>query len=176
MMTTPDTLSQHDQTSRRCWLRDVGGGLGSIALAHLLARDGVLADLPRSELYGGLHHPARARRVLQLFMNGGVSQIDTFDYKPELIKVQGQQIDVGITATATSKPGPMMKSPFKWRQHGECGQWVTDVLPHMAKWVDDLAFLMAMQSGQLHAKHWLRDARFSLHGSLDFLWPRFDDR
>jgi hypothetical protein len=79
-------------------------------------------------------------------MNGGVSQMDTFDYKPELIKRHGEKVDVGVTAAATSTPGNMMKSPFEWQQHGECGRWVTSVFPHMATQVDRLAFLMAMAS------------------------------
>ncbi len=134
--------------SRRDFLWQTGGGLGGIALAHLLGAGDLLAGSikPRPELNGGLHHPAKARRVIQLFMNGGVSQPDTFDYKPELIKRHGQMIDFGITAAATSVPGPVMKSPFKWKQHGQCGRWVSDVFPHLADCVDELAFLMAMAS------------------------------
>jgi hypothetical protein len=134
--------------TRRDFLWRTGGGLGGIALAHLLGTQDLLAGpyRPRPEFNGGLHHPARARRVLQLFMNGGVSQIDTFDHKPELIKRHGQQVDFGIKAAATSVPGPVMKSPFQWKQRGQCGRWVTDVFPHMAGCVDDLAFLMAMAS------------------------------
>jgi uncharacterized protein (DUF1501 family) len=79
-------------------------------------------------------------------MNGGVSQMDTFDYKPELEKRHGEQRDFGIKAAATSTPGAIMKSPFAFRQHGQCGRWVSDVFPHMASHVDDLAFLMAMAS------------------------------
>ncbi|MEO8268860.1 MAG: DUF1501 domain-containing protein, partial [Aureliella sp.] len=68
------------------------------------------------------------------------------DYKPELAKQHGKEVDFGLKTAVTSMPGPVMKSPFKFRQHGECGRWVTDVFPHMAKHVDDLAFLMSMQS------------------------------
>jgi hypothetical protein len=124
------------------------GGLGGVALAHLLGSQQLLAgaDRPRPELNGGLHHRAKVRRIIQLFMNGGVSQMDTFDHKPELAKRHGQKVDFGIKAAATSVPGPVMKSPFKWKQHGECGRWVSDVFPRMAECVDDLAFLMAMAS------------------------------
>ncbi|MBW3595938.1 MAG: DUF1501 domain-containing protein [Planctomycetes bacterium] len=132
--------------SRRSFLSSLGGGLGGIALAHLLGRSGLLADSPRAELNGGLHHPAKVRRIVQLFMNGGVSQMDTFDYKPELEKRHGEKIDFGLTAAATSTPGAIMKSPFAWKQHGRCGRWVSSVFPHMAEIVDDLAFLMAMAS------------------------------
>lgn len=134
--------------SRRSFLWHTGGGLGGIALAHLLGTNGLLAGPPgpRPEFNGGLHHPARAKRVVQLFMNGGVSQMDTFDYKPELEKRHGQKVDFGIAAAVTSLPGAVMKSPFAWKQHGQCGRWVSSVFPHMAQCVDDLAFLMAMQS------------------------------
>ena len=133
--------------SRRDFLWRSGGGLGGVALAWLLGADRALAGArPRPELNGGLHHKARVRRIVQLFMNGGVSQADTFDYKPELIKRHGQKVDFGIKAAATSTPGAVMKSPFAWKQHGHCGRWVSSVLPHMAGCVDDLAFLMAMAS------------------------------
>jgi hypothetical protein len=122
-------------------------GFGGLALAHLLAND-ASADgpKPRPEFNGGLHHKAKVRRVVQLFMNGGASQMDTFDYKPALEKQHGQTVDFGIKATATGVPGPLMKSPFGWKQHGQCGRWVTDVFPQTAKCVDDMAFLMAMTS------------------------------
>ena len=94
----------------------------------------------------GLHHPARVRRVLQLFMNGGVSQMDTFDYKPQLQQRHGEMVDFGLKAAATSVPGALMKSPFAFKQYGESGRWVSSILPHMARHVDDLAFLMAMAS------------------------------
>jgi hypothetical protein len=129
-------------------LWSTGGGLGGLALLHLLRADGALADLPlpRAELNGGLHHRAKVKRVIQLFMNGGVSQMDTFDYKPELIKRHGEKVDFGIKAAATSVPGNVMKCPFEWKQYGQTGRWVSSVLPQMAECVDDLAFLMAMQS------------------------------
>src|SRR5262245_56313673 len=133
---------------RRHFLWRAGGGLGGIALASLLGDQGALADVPkpRPEFNGGLHHPARVRRVVQLFMNGGVSQMDTFDFKPELEKRHGEKVDFGIKSAATSTPGAIMKSPFAFRQHGQCGRWVSDVFPHVATVVDDLAFLMAMAS------------------------------
>jgi hypothetical protein len=135
-------------TTRRQFLWNAGGGFGGLALASLLGLDGALADVPqpRSEFNGGLHHKARARRVIQLFMNGGVSQMDTFDYKPELIRRHGEKVDFGLKAAATSVPGNVMKCPFEWKQHGQTGRWVSGVLPHMAECVDDLAFVMAMQS------------------------------
>src|SRR5436189_5437351 len=133
---------------RRRFLWQLGGGLGGIALADMLGRQGLLAGepTPAARLNGGLHHVAKAKRIIQLFMNGGVSQMDTFDYKPELIKRHGQKVDFGIKAAVTSVPGAVMKSPFAWKQHGKCGRWVSSVFPHLAGCVDDLAFLMAMAS------------------------------
>jgi hypothetical protein len=134
--------------NRRQFLWHSGGGLGGVALAWMLGEHGALAGVtrPRPELNGGLHHRAKVRRVIQLFMNGGVSQMDTFDHKPELEKRHGQKVDFGIKAAATSVPGAVMKSPFKWKQHGKCGRWVSEVFPNVARHVDELAFLMAMAS------------------------------
>ncbi len=140
----------HAVFSRRDFLGDLGTGLGGIALAALLGRDRALADAaPRPEFNGGLHHRARAKRVIQLFMNGGASQCDLFDYKPALERLHGKPFDPGDgqrVEASVSTPGAVMKSPFTWAQHGQCGRWVSSALPHTAKVVDDLAFLMAMTS------------------------------
>lgn len=141
--------------NRRAWLAGSIGGFGGLALSHLIAS--AEEGKPRPELNGGLHHKAKVRRVVQVFLNGGMSQMDTFDYKPELEKRHGQTVDLGVKATATGTPGPLMKSPFKWAQHGQCGRWVTDVFPHLAGCVDDMAFLMAMTS------------KSNVHGPASFL-------
>lgn len=143
-----------DLLTRRAWFDTQIGGLGGLALLDLLARGGALADehgplRPVAQWNGGLHHPAKVRRVIQLFMNGGVSQMDTFDHKPELVRRHGQSFDPGDGArveAATSVPGKVMKSPFPFSRHGESGRWVSSVFPKLAKRVDDLAFLMAMVS------------------------------
>jgi hypothetical protein len=144
-----------DSDSRRDFLWRAGGGLGGIALAQMLGRDGLLAaerggptgQAKRVDLNGGVHHRAKVRRVVQLFMNGGVSQMDTFDYKPELHRRHGQPFDPGSHVEApTSAPGNLMKCPFPFRQHGESGRWVSSVLPETARCVDDMAFLMALSS------------------------------
>jgi hypothetical protein len=136
-------------TTRRDFLWRFGGGLGGLALAQMLAEAGEVGDRARPEFNGGLHHPAKVRRVVQLFMNGGVSQADTFDYKPTLEKLHGKpfQPDTGEKVEGvTSTPGNLMKSPFKFEQHGECGRWVSTVFPHMARCVDEMAFLMGVAS------------------------------
>jgi hypothetical protein len=147
------------EINRRALLGQLAGGFGGLAAAHLLLQEDSKGSEPavRADLAGGIHHRAKVRRVVQLFMNGGVSQMDTFDYKPELEKRHGEQDDLGVGVAATSIPGPLMKSPFAWGRHGECGRWVTDVFPHMANCVDDLAFLMAMTS------------RTNVHGPASYL-------
>jgi uncharacterized protein (DUF1501 family) len=134
--------------SRRDFLWSAANGLGGVALAQLLGIDHALGGdaTPKPELNGGLHHPAKVRRVIQLFMNGGASQMDTFDYKPELIRRHGEKVDFGLKSAATSVPGAVMKCPFEWKQYGQTGRWVSSVFPKIAGRVDDLAFLMAMQS------------------------------
>ena len=138
-------------TSRRDFLFSSGGGLGGLALTQLLADAGELpgGDKPKAALNGGLHHVAKVKRVVQLFMNGGVSQPDTFDYKPALIKGHGKPFDPGTVEKpegVTSTPGNLMKSPFKFAQHGQCGRWVSSVFPHLATQVDRMAFLLAVAS------------------------------
>jgi hypothetical protein len=148
---------------RRSFLWHAGGGLGGIALAHLLGQEGLRAQhgqVPslRADLNGGLHHRAKARRVVQLFMSGAASQVDTFDYKPALIKRHGQPFDPsGRLELFQSSPGAVMQSPWTWRQHGQCGKWVSSLLPHLASCVDDIAFLPAMVS------------RSNVHGPATFL-------
>jgi hypothetical protein len=106
--------------------------------------------MPREAFAAALpHHPPKAKYVIQLFMNGGASQCDLFDYKPQLIAKHGQKFDPGNgvrVEASISVPGAIMKSPFEWAQHGQCGRWVSSALPHLSKHVDDMAFLMAMQS------------------------------
>src|SRR5947209_15573583 len=150
-MPTPSFHQNH--FPRREFLWRFGGGLGGIALAHLLGQHDLLGEAvppkPRPEFNGGLHHRAKIKRVVQLFLNGGVSQMDTFDYKPELIKRHGEKFDPGTgdkIEAATSVPGNLMKSPFDFQQHGQCGRWVSSVFPQLATCVDDIAFLMAMAS------------------------------
>ncbi len=133
-------------SSRRDFLWQAGGGAAGLALAQLLSRDALGGmPVPRPAFHGGLHHPAKVKRVIQLFMNGGVSQMDTFDYKPELARLHGQKIGPKEKPEGqTGECGAVMKSPFEFKQHGQSGRWVSSVFPHQAKWVDEMAFLMAM--------------------------------
>jgi hypothetical protein len=134
---------------RRRFLWQSGGGLGGIALSYLLGQDGLMAAAApsKADLNGGLHHRARAKRVVQLFMSGAASQCDTFDYKPALIRKHGEKFDPGGKVELfQSSPGSVMKSPWKWRQHGQCDKWVSDLLPNLAGCVDDMAFIHSMVS------------------------------
>jgi Protein of unknown function (DUF1501) len=148
---------------RRRFLWEAGGGLGGVALAHLLRSDGLLAaddDAPKppAGLRRGLHRAPKAQRVVQLFMSGAASQCDTFDYKPELIKRHGQKFDPGGKVELfQSVPGAVMKSPWAWKQYGGCGKWMSDLVPHLATCVDDIAFLPAMVS------------KSNVHGPATFL-------
>jgi hypothetical protein len=145
---------------RRRFLWNVGGGLGGLALAHLLGHEGLLADAakPHSDYNGGLHHRAKAARVVQLFMSGAASQCDTFDYKPLLIKKNGEKFDPGGKVELfQSVPGAVMQSPWKWQRHGQCGRWMSDLVPHLAGCVDDIAFLPAMV------------AKSNVHGPATFM-------
>ena len=89
------------------------------------------------------HFPAKAKSVIWLFMNGGPSQVDTWDYKPELAKRDGQELK-GFdknTGFFTDQVGPLMKSPFKFTQHGQCGHVGFEIFPNMAEHVDKMAFI-----------------------------------
>ncbi|MGI8603757.1 MAG: DUF1501 domain-containing protein [Verrucomicrobiales bacterium] len=131
--------------SRRGFLGQLGGGFGAVALAQLLGSENA-SGASRAPL---AHFRPRARRVIQLFMNGGASQMDLFDYKPALEKRHGQKFDPGSgqhVEAPTSAPGTVLKSPFEFRRHGQCGRWVSSVMPHLATCVDELAFITSMRS------------------------------
>src|SRR5262249_4252971 len=121
--------------SRREFLRTSGLGCGSLALAYLLGRDGVLEAAAKKS-----HFAARARSVIWLFMTGGPSQVDTFDYKPDLQKRDGRTLDGADPKTGFfTTSGKCLASPFKWSQHGQSGTWVSDVFPTVARHADDMA-------------------------------------
>ncbi len=139
--------------NRRQFLWSYGGGLGGLALAAMLGEAGALANTS-----AGLHHPAKAKRVVQLFMSGAASQCDTFDYKPKLIERNGQKFDPGGKVELfQSSPGAVMRSPWEWKQHGQCGKWVSELVPHLATCVDDLAFVHSMV------------AKSNVHGPATFM-------
>ena len=135
-------------STRRSFLDQIGNGFAGLVASQMLANEGLGSEKTKGqELNGGLHHPARVKRVIQLFMTGGASPMDTFDYKPELERLHGQKLGPDEKPEGfTAQPGAILKSPFKFKQHGESGKWVSEMFPHQAKLVDEMAFLMAMAS------------------------------
>lgn len=130
--------------SRRELLRRSGMGLGMLGLSDLLWRQGLAADRSVNALAAGASHfPAAAKRVIWLFINGGPSHVDTWDYKPELIKRDGVELENFDNKTGffQNAVGPLMKSPFEFRQHGESGKWVSEIFPHLSRHVDRMAFI-----------------------------------
>jgi hypothetical protein len=129
---------------RRQFLWNFGGGLGGIALAQMMS--------------GETHFPPKAKRVVQLFMSGAASQCDTFDYKPQLIRRNGEKFDPGGKVELfQSSPGAVMKSPWEWKQRGQCGKWISDLVPHIASCADDIAFVHSMV------------AKSNVHGPATFM-------
>jgi hypothetical protein len=126
--------------TRRQFLARAGGGLGLLALADLL-QSPADADEPR----GGTAHPPRrphfapkAKSVIWLFMEGAPSAVDLFDPKPQLDKSHGKRISIDVF---NGNPGPLMKSPFTFKRYGRSGAWVCDKYQHVARHVDDIAFV-----------------------------------
>ncbi len=137
--------------SRREWLCRAGAGAGMIGLANLLAEENLLAtpqtqdssDPVTSLLPRPGHFVAKAKSIIWLFMEGAPSAVDMFDRKPELDKRDGDTTDI---QAFFGNPGPLMKSPFSFKQYGECGQWVCDKYTNVAKHVDKMAFIKSCYS------------------------------
>lgn len=145
------SISDWASVSRRRLLQTAGQGFGMLALADLLR-----PEIAAAELIGGKagealdplapkprHFPSKARAVIWLFMNGGPSQVDTWDHKPELARRDGKEL-AGFdknTGFFTEQVGPIMKSPFSFKQQGDSGAWVSEIFPHLARHVDKMAFL-----------------------------------
>jgi hypothetical protein len=145
-------LAFAQQLNRRCFLRRGGVSLGAAALASIglparscAAVSGGLPGLP--------HHPATAKRVIYLFQSGAPSQFETWDYKPGLKELQGKDLPDSdrmgqrLTGmTAFQKSFPVAPSLFKFAQHGECGTWVSELLPHTANIVDDITVIRSVHT------------------------------
>ncbi|MEZ6036475.1 MAG: DUF1501 domain-containing protein [Planctomycetota bacterium] len=145
--------------TRREFLWQAGGGFTSLGLVDLLSRDGFFARGRRNEedepgsvpsLDGPLapkppHHAAKAKACIFLFMYGGPSHVDTFDYKPKLYPLDGKTIDIKTKGRGGQKSQGRVVGP-KWgfKQYGECGKHVSDLFPHVGRYVDDLAFVHSM--------------------------------
>jgi hypothetical protein len=130
--------------SRRDFLQQAGGGFGAIALAHLLAKSVRGAEHASPLAAKGSHFATEAKNVIFLFMEGGPSHIDLFDPKPKLREMAGQRLPESFTNIITAMGevrSPLLADRREWRQHGECGTWVSNWLPHIATCVDDLAVI-----------------------------------
>src|ERR1041385_6467140 len=156
-------MSAHDRKreflSRRQFWMEAGMGIGGLALIDLLSRDRLLAaNLPAgagSSTAGVAgsplvpkppHFKPRAKAVISLFMSGGVSHVDTFQYKPALEKYNRLPMEgKGEIKVRQGYPGPLMKSPFTFKQYGKSGTWVSEIFPNIATMVDDLAFIHSCQ-------------------------------
>ncbi|MCP4836667.1 MAG: DUF1501 domain-containing protein, partial [Phycisphaera sp.] len=144
--------------TRREFLWEAGGGFTGVALASMLAGDGFLAKQVRAadgttpfESTGNPlapqrpHFAPKAKTVIFLFMYGGPSQVDTFDYKPKLYGLDGKTIDVKVKGRGGERnQGRVVGPKWKFKQHGESGAWVSELFPNVATCVDDIAFIKSM--------------------------------
>jgi hypothetical protein len=147
--------------SRRGFLHRVSGGIHGAALAYLLGQEfdgGARLSAAESAMQPAIdlaprpaHMTPRARSVIHLFMNGGPSQMDLFDPKPALDQHHGEAYFSKIAGEVENpqSAGAIMRSPFKFAQHGQCGMWVSEALPHLARQVDDLALIRSMYTTNL---------------------------
>ncbi|MBG89767.1 MAG: sulfatase [Verrucomicrobiales bacterium] len=138
----------HHLHSRRDFLATAAGGFGGMALSSLMA----------SDMQAVVSHAPKANAVIQIFCSGGLSHVDTWDYKPELERRAGTPFDPdGKLQFFASKPGNCQPSFWKFRQHGQSGLWLSDLLPRLATCIDDIAFVYSMQS------------KTALHGPGNFM-------
>src|SRR5215469_16582350 len=125
--------------TRREALCRIGGGFGMMAFAGLVGESMAAAQA----VQGGLHHPARAKHVIFLFMNGGLSQVDSFDPKPMLEKYHGQPMP-GETPQHERKTGGLMKSPFTFKKYGNSGIEVSELFPYIGDCIDDVCVVRSV--------------------------------
>jgi hypothetical protein len=142
--------------SRRDFMFQTGGGISGLALAYLLNQDGLLGASPNScATNSPVPSPLTARKpqftpratsVISMFMSGGVSHVDTFDPKPALSKYSGKPLEgKGDIIVRQGNPGPLMPSPFSFKKYGQSGMDVSEIFPHIATKVDELAFLRSVK-------------------------------
>jgi hypothetical protein len=152
--------------SRRDFLWNAGGGLGGIALASLFQRE-ILYAAGSTESTVRLHHPAKAKRVVQFFMAGAASHLDLFDFKPELVKRHGQPSDFGEPVEAFQNGlGPWLRPVWDFHPHGQCGKFLSEAVAPLGAVADELAFIhnMVGKSGVHSAATLLQSTGFQLPG------------
>ena len=153
--------------SRRDLLCRAANGFGGLALAALMAEEASATESRRSVnpmLPRPPQYTPKAKSVIFLFMDGGPSQIDTFDPKPRLDKEAGQPIPLETPTTVFNISNQIFPSPFAFRQHGESGAWVSELFPHVATCVDDLAIIRSMVAD--HSEH--TAANYFMHTGSGF--------
>ncbi|MBM3875043.1 MAG: DUF1501 domain-containing protein, partial [Verrucomicrobia bacterium] len=138
-------------TCRRDFLARAGGGFGLLALAELMTRTGALprveASTPSPLAPKAPHFRAKAKRAVFLFMNGGPSQVDTFDPKPALTRYHGQPYTGDAKVGSNGRPiGKLMQSPFEFRRYGQSGLEISSLFPHTARFADDLCVIRSMHA------------------------------
>jgi Protein of unknown function (DUF1501) len=131
-----------DNFSRRSFISTLGGGLGSVALADLLAGKALSAESPHR---AGPHFAPKAKHIILLFMTGGPSQVDLLDPKPALKKYEGQR-PAGVNLRTERKTGGLLPSMFKFKKHGKSGIEVSELLPNLASTIDDLCVIRSVYS------------------------------
>ena len=140
---------------RRAFLKQLGDGFGACALTALLhsealrASDSTMDANTKDERGQSLlpHHAAKAKSVIQIFCPGGLSHVDTWDYRPELTRLHGKPFDSELgKQTFAGIAGEYAKSFWDFSQHGQCGRWMSSLFPQLAKHVDDMAFIYSMQN------------------------------
>ena len=137
--------------NRRNFLGQSATGLGAIALTSLLSKQGLLADQPainpgRPHAARSPHYPAKAKNVLVIFCAGACSQLETWDYKPELIKHDGKPLKNGPPVTFQGPSGNLARPQYEFRPYGQTGKMCSDMVPHLASMVDDYAFIHSLTS------------------------------
>src|SRR5437773_3787295 len=134
--------------SRRDWLGQFATGLGGVAFASLLARDAAAQPAPDRPADAPPHQPPKAKRAIQIFLQGGLSQVDSFDYQPALESLHGMSVPGDERPVAfMGKVGRLHKPHFAFKQRGQSGLWVSDLFPHLAGVADELTVICSMWSG-----------------------------
>jgi hypothetical protein len=163
-----------DLISRRHWLKSTACGFGYLALADLCAQSSRANQATRATNDNPLaprsaHFPGKARRVIFLFMHGAPSQVDSFDFKPELQRLSGETCPIDLPPLVlTQRLGKLYGSPWRFARHGQAGHWVSELFPQLARHADKLCFIKSMHTeGLAHGQGVLR-----LHtGHAQFVRP-----
>lgn len=141
-------MQNDDCLSRRHLLGQFASGLGGISLASLLTRESLGKASANSAADPPPHHPPKAKRVIQIFLQGGLSQLESFDYKPQLARLHGMSVPGDEKPQGfMGKVGLLHRPHFEFKQRGNSGLWVSDLFPQLAEVADELTVIKSMWSG-----------------------------